>query len=170
MTATRVNEHRALAARFSAAAGTYERHASVQEQAAARVAALLADTPGPARILELGCGTGVLTRRLSRQFPRARIEAFDVAPGMVARCRARLRAAPNVRCAVADWTALPPALRYPLIVSSSALHWMHPLPDVLRALAARLAPGGRLVVAVMLRGVQATYRIGYFEARAVSPE
>lgn len=158
----RSNEHKIVAARFSAAASTYHDSAVIQDSVAERLSAMLAGGEAADRILEIGCGTGLLTARLCRLFPCARIDALDMAAGMVAQCRARLAGQVGLFYHVADLNKFRAAALYPLIVSSSALHWMDPMDDVMATLAGMLADHGRLVFALMVSGtlaeLQATRR------------
>ncbi|KAG1488230.1 hypothetical protein G6F52_013994 [Rhizopus delemar] len=57
-----------VAARFGAAAHRYEAHAPIQRITAARLAGDIARLrlPPRPRILEIGCGTGLLTQALAR--------------------------------------------------------------------------------------------------------
>src|SRR6187549_3584777 len=55
-------------ARFGRAARSYESTAHIQRCLAARLASRC-DVSTPRAILELGCGTGLLTRRLRERFP-----------------------------------------------------------------------------------------------------
>ena len=145
----------AIAARFSAAASTYHASATIQRSVAERLSAMLAGEETADRILEIGCGTGLLTAHLCRLFPRARIDALDMAGGMVAQCRARLADASGLSCHVADLNNFSAEVPYPLIVSSSTLHWMDPIEDVMDTLAGLLTGRGRLVFALMVRGTLA---------------
>lgn len=149
------NEHKTIAARFSAAAATYHASATIQSSVAERLSTMLAGGEGADRILEIGCGTGLLTGRLCRLFPRARIDALDMAAGMVAQCRARLEGAAGLCYHVADVNKFRAEALYPLIVSSSALHWMEPMSAIMKSLAGMLAGQGRLVFALMVRGTLA---------------
>ncbi len=82
--------------------------------------ARLAQVPGP-RILDLGTGSGVLAVTLARERPDAEVWATDISPGalMVAQDNARALAAGPIHFLVSDWyRALPPALRFDLIVSN----------------------------------------------------
>ncbi|HTR17260.1 MAG TPA: dethiobiotin synthase [Acetobacteraceae bacterium] len=151
-----------LARAFGGAAASYEAHAPVQrraaEQLAARIVAL--DLPRPLRVLEIGCGTGFLTRALRRHLPEATIIATDLAPAMVAACRAAAR---NATGEVAEETgdlhvlamdgerpAVAPG--FGLICASLAFQWFEDLPAALRRLAALLAPGGVLACATLAEG------------------
>jgi malonyl-CoA O-methyltransferase len=76
------------ALRFGRAAAAYEAHAGVQARMADALLDLWGDRPAPARVLEFGCGTGLLTRRLVARFPGSSIFATDAAPEMLEIARA----------------------------------------------------------------------------------
>lgn len=142
----------AVCSRFSASAHTYERRASVQDAVAERLCALWPDPAGVVRILEIGCGTGLLTRRLVRDFPQAAIDAQDLSSRMVARAQEALGVRPGLAWHVGDIMALKLPGSYSLVASSSALHWIQPLSALAARLHGWLVPGGRLVAAVMVKG------------------
>jgi demethylmenaquinone methyltransferase/2-methoxy-6-polyprenyl-1,4-benzoquinol methylase len=52
--------------------------------------ALLDEVPAGGTVLELACGTGILTRRLLDRDPRTRVVGVDVTPGYLAVARERL--------------------------------------------------------------------------------
>jgi malonyl-CoA O-methyltransferase len=141
-----------VTARFSAAAGTYHRNAKNQRLAAKQLLALLSFSPAPARILEIGCGTGVLTEKLAKAFPPGRIDAVDVSRAMTVKARKRLAGNRMIRWIVADATRLPEKIKYPLIISNCTLHWIAPIKNIIGKLCAMLEPGGILAFAVMTRG------------------
>ena len=141
--------------RFSAAAQTYDRHAAPQEALARRVIEAVPDDRRPDRILELGAGTGLLTALLLRRFPESRIDALDLAEGMVERGRERFARFPAVRWFVGDarhWRGEAP---YPLVVSSAALHWSADLRGTFVNIRRNLAAGGCFVVGLMTAGTLA---------------
>ena len=76
--------------RFSAAAETYDRHVRPQLVLAESVVSILPEMC-PEQILELGSGTGQLTRLLTGRFPEVPIDAVDVAEKMVAHSRAKFQ-------------------------------------------------------------------------------
>ncbi len=80
-----------VAARFGAAARRYEDHAPVQRITAERLADDIALLPLPRhpRILEIGCGTGLLTRALARRIGPADWTVTDISPGMLAAAQSR---------------------------------------------------------------------------------
>lgn len=147
---------RRVATRFGAAAARYDAHSAAQRHAAQRLAAHIATiiTPvphspaGPARqrVLEIGCGTGHLTAWLVRQRPNAQILVTDIAPAMVAACRARLGQNPGLAFAALDGAHPAVAGPFDLICASLAAQWFTDLPGALAQLAALLAPGGLLAL------------------------
>lgn len=107
-----------------------------------RIADLSPDT-----VLDLGCGTGQLTRRLLTTFPEAGIVGVDLSAGMLE------RATESDECSDAGF-ALADAQRLPLapgsvdvVVCSESFHWYPDQPTALEGLQALLRPGGRLLIA-----------------------
>lgn len=139
-----------VAARFDAAAGSYDAHSAAQRHAAQRLVERLVPLGLPPRphILEIGCGTGHLTQRLARHFPGASILATDIAPAMVAACRARLGEYPRINFAVMDGCRPANADFYDVICGNLVAQWFDDLPSACARLAALLAPGGTLMLSL----------------------
>jgi len=146
--------------RFGAAASRYDAAAPVQRLVADRLAARIVRSGiRPRRILEIGCGTGLLTRRLLAAFPEALLLATDLAPEMVAATRRAVPAEGANLLVLAMDGRLPAAGgSFDLICSSLALQWMDDQPDVFQRLAELLAPGGVLAVSTLLEGTFAEWR------------
>lgn len=149
-----------VAGRFDAAAATYDAHSPAQRHAAARLAGLIAaaSLPPRPRVLEIGCGTGHLTERLALHLPGAQILATDIAPAMVATCRARLGTAPRFAYAVMDGTRPTFAghednghrsAGFDLVCANLAAQWFVDQPATLARLATLLAPGGLLALSLL---------------------
>jgi malonyl-CoA O-methyltransferase len=154
-----VTKHKSrIAARFGAAAVDYDAHSPFQREAALRLAQQVKRLVLPAhpRVLEIGCGTGHLTRELLPALGGAWF-ASDVAPAMLAECRQRLGhqahyiAMDGERPAFADSS-------FDLIVSSLTAQWFADLRRTLAALAALLAPGGRIALATLGADTLAEWR------------
>lgn len=94
----------------------------IQPEAPQRIAPLTAALEGidrpPARVLEIGTGTGAGAFMLAQRFPDAEIFGIDISPKMIERARAKLaeRNAPRVRFAVADVAQLPEGETYDLVL------------------------------------------------------
>jgi malonyl-CoA O-methyltransferase len=138
-----------VGAAFGAAAGHYEENAAVQRTVAAHLAGLAARERlrDDAQILEIGCGTGLLTREIRALWPRAALIATDLAPDMVDAARARGIAARLV--AMDGETPAFEGQRFDLILSSLAFQWFADLPRALERLHGLLRPGGSLYFATM---------------------
>ncbi len=120
---------------FDQAATTYERHSWIQRNIATDLATRVSDLPLPfGSILEIGCGTGNLTRLLAESYPDASILATDASPRMVAES-SRYNESPNVTF---DTLVLNTRTKldadYDLIVASMTLQWTDNLKKVLKAL------------------------------------
>ncbi|KRB82627.1 methyltransferase type 11 [Sphingomonas sp. Root710] len=149
MTETPLDRRARIAAAFGRAGG-YDEAAYAQRIAADTLAARIAaaDLRAEPRILELGCGTGFLTRALRDAIGPADWTVSDVAPAMIDRARAALDLGADYR--VIDGEAVDPELgRFDLIASSLAFQWFADLPRAIAALAARLEPGGLLAFSTM---------------------
>lgn len=140
-----------VAARFEAAAASYDAHSPVQRHAAWRLAGTIATAslPPRPRVLEIGCGTGHLTQALAMHLPGARILATDIAPAMVATCRARL---PQFDYAVMDGTRPAVAGPFNLVCANLVAQWFADLPAALERLAALLAPAGVMAIGLLGSG------------------
>lgn len=107
---------------FSASAADYDQHAVMQREMADKLLSLLPPYPIPhTKILDLGCGTGYLTKMLSERFPAARVEGIDIAPGMIAVAGKQKRN--NLFFEVGDGEEVAGS-NYDLVVSNASLQWM----------------------------------------------
>ena len=127
-------------------AGDYQRHAGFVADLGASVFQALAPNPGE-RILDLGCGDGVLTARLLEA--GAEVVGVDASPAMVEAARAR-----GIDARLLDGQTLDPSLLltsgndsrpFDAVFSNAALHWMTRPDAVISGVAQLLRPGGRFV-------------------------
>jgi SAM-dependent methyltransferase len=97
-----------------------------------------------ARALDLGCGTGMITRQLAARSDL--VYGLDVAPRMIEIAQARSIGVPNVVFATADILRLSlKADSFDCIVSVATMHHL-PLAETLLQLRQALRPGGVLLV------------------------
>jgi trans-aconitate methyltransferase len=121
----------------------------------------------PIRVLDAGCGDGLLSLTLAKRHPRWSIVGLDLRDDMLegARMRARGRRLPNVRFRTADLTAPLPEDGFDAVL---AIECLSEIPDdegALRSLVAATRPGGLFVAHVperswrpVLRGSAPTWR------------
>ncbi|QCO19024.1 dethiobiotin synthase (plasmid) [Azospirillum brasilense] len=141
----------AIAAAFGKAAPRYEEHAAVQRIAAERLAERVARLPLPPRprVLEIGCGTGFLSRALRERIGPADWLLTDLSPDMLARCRAALHDPTDSAFLIVDGEQPDLDGPFDLIVSSLALQWFRDPAAALARWVGLLAPGGRIAVATL---------------------
>lgn len=103
----------------------------------------------PLRILDLGCGPGVMASRLVEEFPRAELTLFDLTAEMIDRCKSRFSGNPRVSFRVGDFREDDFGRDYNLILASLSLH--HATLDERLKLAERLyrslVPDGQVITA-----------------------
>ena len=127
-------------------AGLYDAAHAFVHQLGAGVVDLLAPQPGD-RILDLGCGTGPLTKRIADA--GADVVGVDASPAMVAQARASY---PGLSFDVADATTMAFDRPFDAVFSNAVLHWVRPPARAIERMAAALRPGGRLVLEMGGRG------------------
>lgn len=101
--------------------------------------ALLAAQPGE-RVLDLGSGTGALTRAIADA--GAHVVGVDASKAMLAEARA---AHPDLDFREGRAEALAFAGEFDAVFSNATLHWVHDAAGVARGVRNALVPGGRFV-------------------------
>ena len=128
---------------FDGVAGLYD--ATRQGYPAEIVDAIFATAaigPGAAAVLEIGCGTGQLTRQLAGR--ALNLTAIDIGAAMVEAARRNV-ADPMARFQIFSFEDFADGEPFDLIVSATAFHWVD--PGIGLANAARLLrPGGWLAL------------------------
>src|SRR5437016_4501937 len=147
-----IDERRqARAASFGSAAGAYERGRPPYPPEA--IDWLL--PAGAARVLDLGAGTGKLTRQLTGR--GLDLTAVEPSEGMREQLR---RAVPGVRALAGTAEQIPlPDLSVDAVLVAQAWHWMDPavaVPEVARV----LRPGGQLGLLWNIRDERADWVAG----------
>ncbi len=142
----------AVSDHFSRAARSYDEHAILQLAVGRSLVQRLPNTlPVPAA-LDLGCATAPFARAQQQALPEVHWQAVDLSRAMLAEASARGRLSAHYQPLCADAEQLPLAeASQGLVFSCFALQWCDP-QAVLDEIARVLAPGGRLLLAVPLRG------------------
>lgn len=138
----------------------YRRHTGFVSELGLPLLDLLAPRPGE-RILDLGCGDGILAARLME--PGCEVVGIDASPDMVSAARQR-----GVDARLLDAIDLASTTglhgHFDAVFSNAALHWMHPMESVVRGIALVLKPGGRLVAELGGKGNIDRIRTALYQA------
>lgn len=157
-------DRRQIRKAFDHAARGYDAAAVLQREIGARLLERLElTTLTPARILDLGCGTGHQLNALSRRYPRAQVLGLDVAMGMLSAARRRqgwFRRKPLV---CADAMRLPFAANsFEFVNCNLMLQWCDDLDQVFGELRRIVRPHGLLLFSSFgpdtLRELRAAWR------------
>ena len=148
-------------------ATTYDRVSDVQDRWADAVLGQLA-LDGDETVLDAGCGSGRVTRKLLDRLPRGRVVAVDASEEMVAHARAALPA-DRASVFVADLTALSLDVPVDAVFSNAVFHWIADHDALFRCLRHALRPGGRLVAQCGGAGNLARFRQSAAEIAACEP-
>ncbi|MDC0744634.1 methyltransferase domain-containing protein [Polyangium mundeleinium] len=100
-------------------------------------------TAAPARVVDLGCGTGDLTLALGERWPAAEILGVDSSAAMLAEARAN-HASARVGFLQADLARVELPGPADVLFSNAALHWLDDHAGLLTHLAGLVASGGTL--------------------------
>ncbi|UHA71790.1 malonyl-ACP O-methyltransferase BioC [Paenibacillus sp. 481] len=189
--------------RFDRHAHEYDQYAEVQKQMADQLAEHIKAAMPPIhnnstslRILDIGCGTGMLTERLMRTYPQSHVTLLDLSPRMLEQALAKLNhigiQASAVEVIAEDaetWAERAGRLRhegkedvlpknkqnaacaqveasFDLIVSSAAFQWFNRPDETLTALCSLLRPGGVLAFATFMPGTLGELHAAFAAAEA----
>jgi malonyl-CoA O-methyltransferase len=132
---------------FNKAAANYDAVAELQNEIGDRLIERLDYVRlQPARILDLGAGTGFFSSALLKRYRKADVVALDIAENMLQQVRSRGSWFRKPRCVCADGESLPFADdSFNLIFSNLMLQWCIDLEATLAELRRVLAPGGLLM-------------------------
>lgn len=118
----------------------------------------------PRAVVDLGCGSGELTRTLAERWPDARVSGIDSSPEMIAK-------AGDGDFSVGDIATWQPAADTDVVVTNAALQWVPGHQDMLVRWVSALPAGAWLAMQVpgnfdapshrLLRDVAGTFDVGH---------
>ena len=156
-------DKRRVAAAFSRSAQNYADDALVQRNIAEQLAQQVTVLPVTGQIIDLGCGTGYLTRLLKQ--PQQRWLCVDLADGMLKHAYKLNQQKDHTRDCVylqGDMEALPiNAHSIDTVVSSMALQWAQSPQQVCTELKRTLKPHGQAYLAILRHDALPELRQGW---------
>src|SRR5664279_2436433 len=92
------------------------------EMIEALITAIPFDRSSQINVIDLGCGTGTIARRIKEVFPQASITCLDLAENMLEMARVKLAGLTGIRFQAGDFSDYSFDDSYDVVVSSLALH------------------------------------------------
>ncbi|WFP51083.1 methyltransferase domain-containing protein [Methylomonas sp. EFPC3] len=137
----------------------YARHSTAQKRWAGELSERLA-LRGDERVLDLGCGDGLIAAQLATALPCGSVVGVDSSAAMIALARRRYPAErhPNLSFQIMDAQTLSFDARFDRVFSNAVLHWLKDHPAVLAGLHRSLRPGGKLLLGMGGQGDVADMR------------
>ena len=134
-----------VVAEYAKAAERYDEKWAFYVEATTRETLKRMPMTATARVLDVGCGTGELLRRLRAKYPEAVLAGLDPVAEMLAVARDKLSGKEDLRIGYAD--SLPwNTGTFDVVVSCNMFHYIsHPV-EALREMTRVLRPGGSLVL------------------------
>jgi trans-aconitate methyltransferase len=119
----------------------YEKASALQKGWGSKMIADL-ELDGSERILDLGCGEGILSAALAERVPHGMVVGLDSSKGMIE--AAKMRERPNLSFVCKDMLEMGYEGEFDLIYSNAALHWVKDHDLLLKASSKALSDKGRL--------------------------
>ncbi len=76
----------------------------------------------PIKVMDLGCGTGTITKQLKEKFPNANVTCLDLAENMIEMAKLKLDGYDDINYLTGDFYHFNFTEKYDVVVSSLALH------------------------------------------------
>ena len=140
---------------FERAASTYDRVAILQYEVGSRMLERLdLIRISPQTIIDVGCGTGIVTTTLLKKYRKANVLGLDIAPAMLRIARKRApwphKLMRKLACICADAQSLPLAnASCDMVISNLMLPWCNDPDSVFHEFRRVLTPGGLLLFSTL---------------------
>lgn len=130
--------------RFSRKLKTYDENARIQKQMAEKLISLLSEKTVYENILEIGCGTGLLTKIVSGKLDYNRYVANDIVSGcseFIALIDSKIEfIGGDIEKLISNSES-----KFDLIISNAAIQWIENFEDFVKKLVSMLSPKGILL-------------------------
>jgi len=123
------------------------------------------DASVPPRVLDLGCGPGLMANAILAEFPKAQLTLIDLTPEMIEACRSRFERFDNVTYRIGDFRLDDLGEAYDVVLASLSLHHLElsERPACARRILQSLKPGGQLITAEVIVDESPTVRERQYE-------
>lgn len=134
---------------FSRGSDTYEQFAKVQKHMANKLLSFIPFEKN-IKILEIGSGTGILTRKIIEKFPDSKITIMDISERMIDKCKKEFGF--TLEYILADAENYEFQDKYDLIISNATFQWFDDLDSSIRKLKEALNKKGKIYFSTFCKG------------------
>ncbi len=135
---------RDVVGQFSASAARYDQHSDIQRRTFEQLQCLI-PSGNYQQILDLGAGTGAMTRLLATEYPDAQITGIDAAPKMVMFAQSHY-GTPRIHFECGRFETFALATKADLVVSNATFQWVSEPEAALAHLSHQMQSGAPLVM------------------------
>lgn len=144
---------------FNKAASTYDQHCGIQKQIGEKlIDGLIQSSIQPEAIIDLGCGSGLVTEQLANQFNYKHFYAIDMADQLLLKANQRL-ANRSIAILENDFDfSYTPDMLFDLAFSNMSLHWSLDLEKTFSIIRNNLTENGMLAFSVPIVGTFSEFK------------
>lgn len=137
-----------MIASFNRRVQTYDHFACLQKEVNQMLMSRISDF-SPLSILEIGCGTGDLSKHMALHFSNANFLLTDISDLMVEKVRKMFSQHNHIAVQCMDGESLQLSIPYDLIISSMSLHWFNDIRCSLKKIITYLSSQGFFIFSGM---------------------
>jgi malonyl-CoA O-methyltransferase len=135
---TLTQSKRLIGKAFSKGCDTYQSEALIQLKSALALSRLFDSEIPQGPLLEIGCGTGFLSKEILKKYPERSYKGIDISDAMISHCREHLRG----QFEICDGESIRDENSYAAIFSGMALQWFSNPQDSIKRIRKALVKGG----------------------------
>lgn len=135
---------------FSRSSFNYDEFANVQKHMIKELIKGFEPNDKIIKILEIGAGTGLLTKELIRLFPKSQITILDISEQMIEKCKKKF--GNRIDYLIADAENIEFGNTFDLIISNATFQWFNNLEKTIGQLKNYLNPQGEIIFSTFMEG------------------
>jgi len=130
---------------FSKGADTYDKAAIIQKHMADKMEIFVDGSKKEYKILEIGCGTGIFSKKILKRFPNSKVDLLDISSNMLDKAKEKLGEEERINYILDDIESHVKEEKYDIIFSNATFQWIEDQENLFRHLHSILEYGGKIV-------------------------